>query len=65
MSSINLNMTSVEVKAQVRALRCEWTAEMASDLNSFHGLDPSIFEKSLRREIRREKIRNIFNKVKP
>ena len=65
MSSINLNMTSVEVKAEVRALRCKWTAEMASDLNSFHGLDPSVFEKSLRREIRREKIKNIFNKVKP
>ena len=65
MSSINLNMTSVEVKAEVRPLRCKWTVEMASDLNSFHGLDPSVFEKSLRREIRREKIKNIFNKVKP
>jgi hypothetical protein len=65
MSSINLNMTSVEVKAEVRPLRCAWTAEMASDLNSFHGLDPSVFEKSVRREIRREKIKNIFNKVKP
>jgi len=60
-----INMTSVEVKSEVRALRCQWTTEMASDLNSFHGLDPSVFEKSLRREIRREKIRNIFNKVKP
>lgn len=65
MGSINLNMTSVEVKAEVRPLRCTWTAEMVSDLNSFHGLDPNAFEKSLRREIRREKIRNIFNKVKP
>ena len=65
MSSINLNMTSVEVKAEVRPLRSTWTVEMASDLNSFHGLDPSVFEKSIRREIRRGKIKNIFNKVKP
>lgn len=65
MSSINLNMTTLEVKAEVRPLRCTWSVEMASDLNSFHGLDPNVFEKSIRREIRREKIRNIFNKVKP
>lgn len=65
MKSIDINMTSIEVKAEVRTLRCKWTAEMASDLNSFHGLDPYIFEKSLRRELRREKIKNIFNKVKP
>ena len=65
MCSINLNMTSVEVKAEVRPIRVTWTREMASDLNSFHGLDPSAFEKILRKEIRREKIRNIFNKVKP
>jgi len=65
MDSINLNITSIEVKAEVRSLRCTWTAEMAKDLNSFHGLDPNLFEKSLRREIRREKIKNIFNKVKP
>ena len=65
MDSINLNMTSVEVKAEVRPLRATWSREMASDLNSFHGLDPSVFEKILRKEIRREKIRNIFNKVKP
>ena len=65
MSSINLNMTSVEVKAEVRPLRSTWTVEMASDLNSFHGLDPSIFEKSFRSEIRKVKIKNLFNKVKP
>jgi hypothetical protein len=58
-------MTSVEVKAEVRPLRSTWTVEMASDLNSFHGLDPSIFEKSLRIEIRKVKIKNLFNKVKP
>ena len=65
MSSINLNMASIEVKSEVRALRCKWTVEMASDINSFHGLDTNVFEKSIKREIRREKIRNIFNKVKP
>jgi hypothetical protein len=53
-------MTSVEVKAEVKPLRCAWAAEMASDLNSFHGLDPSILEKSLRSEIRKVKIKNIF-----
>ena len=60
MKSININMSSVEVKAEVRALRCEWTDEMASDLNSFHGLDPNIFEKVLRRELRLKRIKNIF-----
>ncbi len=59
-----INMTSIEVKAEVRALRCQWTAEMASDLNSFHGLDPSIFEKVLVKEMRRDNrkksIKNIF-----
>ena len=65
MKSLSLNMTSVEVKAEVRPLRSTWTVEMVSDLNSFHGLDPSILGKSLRSEIRKVKIKNIFNKVKP
>ncbi len=59
-----INMTSIEVKAEVRALRCQWTTEMASDLNSFHGLDPSIFEKvyikEMRRDNRKKSIKNIF-----
>jgi len=65
MKSVDINLTSIEVKAEVRPLRCSWTVEMATDLNSFHGLDPSVFEKSMRRETRREKIKNIFNNVKP
>jgi hypothetical protein len=64
MSSINLNMTSIEVKAQTRTLKASWTPELMDDLNSFHGLDPSLFEKyflkEMRRDNRKKSIKNIF-----
>ncbi len=64
MNPINLNMTSIEVKAEVRPLRSSWSSELVTDLNSFHGLDPSIFEKVLVKEMRRDNrkksIKNIF-----
>ena len=64
MNPINLNMTSIEVKAEVRPLRASWSSELVTDLNSFHGLDPSIFDKVLVKEMRRDNrkksIKNIF-----
>ena len=65
MNSINLNMTSVEVKVEVKPLRSTWTAEMDSDLNSFHGLDPSLFEKVLIKETRRDNRKNSIKNIFP
>jgi hypothetical protein len=52
MKSINLNMTSVEVKAT-------WTPEMVADLESYHNLD---VEKELayllKDEIRKQRVSN-------
>ena len=64
MKSISLNMTSVEVKSETRALKCEWTHEMAKDLEVFTDIDMSSFEiyfaKELRRTNRKNSIKNIF-----
>lgn len=67
MNSINLNVTSVEVKVETRALKCEWTREMVKDIESFKSFDMSSFEiyiaKELRREGRKKSINNIFNNI--
>lgn len=64
MESVNLNMTSVEVKAETRALKCKWTREMSKDLEVFTDIDMSSFEiyfaKELRRKNRKNSIKNIF-----
>ena len=64
MESVNLNMTSVEVKSETRALKCEWTREMAKDLEVFTDIEMSSFEiyiaKELRRKNRKNSIKNIF-----
>ena len=39
MKSIDLKMTSVEVKTETRPLRAKWTREMATDLQSMYGMD--------------------------
>jgi uncharacterized coiled-coil DUF342 family protein len=61
MSSINLNITSVEVKAETRALRATWSREKVQDLNSYHGvsLEKGI-ERIFRIEKRKNSIKNIF-----
>lgn len=61
MNSINLNMTSVEVKSEKRSLRATWSQEIVQDLNSYHGvyLEKEI-ERILRIEKRKESIKNIF-----
>ena len=57
--NIDFKLTSVEVKAEVRELRCEYTREMAKDINMYSGMDPY-----LKRTLRRESINNIFNTTK-
>lgn len=39
MKSIDLKMTSVEVKTETRPLRTQWTRELATDLQSMYGMD--------------------------
>ena len=39
MKSIDLKMTSVEVKTQTRPLRTQWTRELATDLQSMKELN--------------------------
>ena len=67
MKSIDLSMTSVEVKAETRAIRATWTPEMAKDIDSHHSFDMSSFEsyiaKELRKESRKKSINNIFNNI--
>ena len=67
MNSINLNVTSVEVKAETRAIRATWTPEMAKDIESFKSFDMSSFEiyiaKEIRKESRKKSINNIFNNI--
>ena len=64
MKSVNLNMTSVEVKAETRALKCKWTSEMAKDLDTYSDIDMSSFElfflKQMRSSNRKNSIKNIF-----
>ena len=63
MNSINLNMTSVEVKAETRALKCEWTREMAKDIDSYHNFDMSSFESYIAKEMRKEMRKKSINKI--
>lgn len=65
MNQINLSMTSIEVIAETRALRCEWTREMTQDLKSYHGINVDDLEREIirgmRRDNRKKSIKNIFH----
>ena len=65
MNSINLHVSTIEVKAEKRQLRAEWSTEMAHDLQSYHDLDIDSFTKELGRQMRvtkrKEKIENLFS----
>lgn len=39
MNSIDLNMRSVQVEAETRAIRSTWTRELIADLESYHNVD--------------------------
>lgn len=50
-------MRSIEVKAEVRALRANWTRKLATDLHSYHGLDiESEFARILKEELLKERV---------
>lgn len=68
MNEINLKTTSVVVGTKPKKLRCDWSAELVKDLNSFHNLDVEYeLEKilanelkiSTRRQFRKKKIENL------
>lgn len=63
MKSIGLNMTSVEVKAETRAIRATWTPELAKDIESYHSFDMSSFEIYIAKELRREGRKKSINKI--
>jgi len=59
---MNINLTSIEVKAEVRELRCSWTSTMTKDLkthNSFDYNDELVSE--ITKETRIKKIDKIFS----
>ena len=69
MKSIDLKMTSVEVKTETSPLRVKWTREMATDLQGMYGMDHvSEIETTLMKEWkdinrtsgRRSKVRKIY-----
>jgi hypothetical protein len=64
MKSIDLNIKSVEVKSNTREIRSEWTREMVYDLNSLGGITESLEKElliSIRKEMRKKSIKNIFS----
>jgi hypothetical protein len=69
MKSIDLKMTSVEVKTETRPLCAQWTRALATDLQSMYGMDHvSKIETALMKEwrnmtrtsSRRSKVRKIY-----
>jgi len=63
MNSVNLNIKSVEVKSETRALKVEWTRELATDISQFAGFDTEYFERVLASEYRRESRKKSINKI--
>ena len=63
MNSVNLNIKSVEVKSETRALKVGWTRELATDISQFAGFDAEYFERVLASEYRRENRKKSINKI--
>ncbi len=64
MGSVDLNITTIEVKSKTRTLKCEWTSEMTKDLEVYQGINIDDFTKELARQMRvserKRKIQNLF-----
>ena len=60
MKSIGLNMTSVEVKAETRAIKATWTPELAKDISSYQSSFEIYIAKEMRKESRKKSINKIF-----
>jgi hypothetical protein len=68
MNEINLKMKTVDVGVKTRKIKCDWSAELLKDVNSFHNLDVEAeLEKLLANELkaatrkqnRKKKIENL------
>ena len=60
---MDLKMKTAVVEANTRAIRTQWTAEMAKDLSSYHGIDlDKELNSILRAELRKRKASNIFGR---
>ena len=60
---MDLNMKTTIVQANTRAIKAQWTAEMAKDLSSYHGIDlDKELTRVLRAESRKRKASNIFGR---
>ena len=64
MKEISVNMTTVEVKAQTRALRVNWTREVIQDINSMGGISLAL-EREIMISIRKEKRMNSIKNILP
>lgn len=63
MKAINLNMTSVEVKAETRTIKSNWSRELVTDISQFTGIDNDVFIRILEKEIRRDSRKKSINKI--
>lgn len=49
-----MDLISRSIELGVKSIKCEWSTQMVSDLNSFHSIDTSsLLEKSLFIEFRK------------
>lgn len=58
MTGIDVKLTSVEVKSEVRQLRCNWSVELTKEIQSFHSMRD--MESLQRRVSRMGSIINVF-----
>jgi hypothetical protein len=63
MKSISLKINSVEVKSETRALKTQWTRELATDISHFSGIDTDYFERVLAKEMRKESRKKSIDKI--
>ncbi len=63
MKSINLNIDSVEVKAETRTIKATWSHEMAKDIQSLTDFDMTSFERYFAKELRRQNRKKSINKI--
>lgn len=56
-------MKETIVETKTRKIRAQWTAEMAKELSSYHGIDvDKELNRILRAELRKSKASNIFGR---
>jgi hypothetical protein len=64
MKEINLKSKSVSVEAKSRKIKCEYSRELVTDLNSFHNIDVEselerLLGSEIRKQNRKKKIENL------